>query len=178
MMPVDNDAVEPYISRCSVCETPGPVMAVHSQDQSLPSCPAGWQGLWDGYSFIMHTGAGGSGSGQSLSSPGSCLETFRPNPFIECHGRGTCHYFANKYSFWMATVKVEEMFTSQSPEVLATIKGQDLRSRVSRCRVCVRPPKSTRPQPHPGFWENVSEPTTHSEGATDVKNLLRQAGFQ
>ena len=53
MMPVDNDAVEPYISRCSVCETPGPVIAVHSQDQSLPSCPPGWQGLWYGYSFIM-----------------------------------------------------------------------------------------------------------------------------
>jgi integrin beta 8 len=53
MMPVDNDAVEPHISRCSVCETPGPVIAVHSQDQILPSCPAGWQGLWDGYSFIM-----------------------------------------------------------------------------------------------------------------------------
>lgn len=52
-MPVDNDAVEPHISRCSVCETPGPVIAVHSQDQSLPSCPTGWQGLWDGYSFIM-----------------------------------------------------------------------------------------------------------------------------
>ena len=53
MMPVDNDAVEPHISRCSVCETPGPVIAVHSQDQSLPTCPPGWQGMWDGYSFIM-----------------------------------------------------------------------------------------------------------------------------
>ena len=53
MMPVDNDAVEPHISRCSVCETPGPVMAVHSQDQTLPSCPAEWRGLWNGYSFIM-----------------------------------------------------------------------------------------------------------------------------
>lgn len=53
MMPVDNDAVEPHISRCSVCETPGPVIAVHSQDQTLPSCPAGWEGLWYGYSFIM-----------------------------------------------------------------------------------------------------------------------------
>ena len=53
MMPVDTDAVEPHISRCSVCETPGPVIAVHSQDQTLPMCPAGWEGLWDGYSFIM-----------------------------------------------------------------------------------------------------------------------------
>ena len=53
MMPVDNDAVEPHISRCSVCATPGPVIAVHSQDQTIPACPPGWQGIWHGYSFVM-----------------------------------------------------------------------------------------------------------------------------
>ena len=81
----------------------------------------------------QHTGAGGSGSGQSLSSPGSCLRTFRHNPFFECHGRGTCHYFANKYSFWLATVG--QMFVAQTPE---TLKPGNLLSRVSRCSVCYR----------------------------------------
>ncbi|KAJ7390303.1 collagen [Desmophyllum pertusum] len=133
MMPISAPAVEPFISRCAVCEAPGPVVATHSQSTSVPDCPAGWQPIWTGYSFLMHTGAGGSGSGQSLSSPGSCLRTFRHNPFFECHGRGTCHYFANKYSFWLATVG--QMFVAQTPE---TLKPGNLLSRVSRCSVCYR----------------------------------------
>lgn len=83
--------------------------------------------------YRQHTGAGGSGSGQSLSSPGSCLRIFRHNPFFECHGRGTCQYFANKYSFWLATV--DKMFVTQTPE---TLKPGNLLSRVSRCSVCYR----------------------------------------
>lgn len=134
MMPVSATAIEPYVSRCSVCEAPGPVVATHSQSTETPRCPAGWQPIWNGYSFIMHTGAGGSGSGQALASPGSCLRTFRPNPFFECHGRGTCHYFANKYSFWLTTVN--SMFNAtQTPE---TLKSGNLLSRVSRCSVCYR----------------------------------------
>lgn len=62
-------------------------------------------------SFLpQHTSAGAEGSGQALASPGSCLEEFRSAPFIECHGRGTCNYYANSYSFWLATVEVAEMF--------------------------------------------------------------------
>jgi hypothetical protein len=76
----------------------------------------------------------------------------------------------------MATVRPDEMFTSQTPEVLAQDKGQDLRRRVSRCRVCVRPPKTSRPQPHPGFWQDVTAPKT--QGAANAGPLLRQAGFQ
>lgn len=85
------------------------------------------------FCYRQHTGAGGSGSGQSLSSPGSCLRIFRHNPFFECHGRGTCQYFANKYSFWLATV--DKMFVTQTPE---TLKPGNLLSRVSRCSVCYR----------------------------------------
>merc|ERR1712029_900014 len=62
-------------------------------------------------SFAMHTGAGAEGGGQSLSSPGSCLRDFRATPFIECNGaRGTCHYFANKFSFWLATIDQDAQF--------------------------------------------------------------------
>ena len=53
MMPVDATVVEPYISRCAVCEAPGVAIAVHSQETSIPSCPAGWDGIWTGYSFLM-----------------------------------------------------------------------------------------------------------------------------
>ena len=112
MMPVSEGEIESYISRCSVCEAPSNVIAVHSQSIQIPNCPAGWSSLWIGYSFAMHTGAGAEGGGQSLSSPGSCLEDFRTTPFIECNGaRGTCHYFANKFSFWLTTIDDSQQFS-------------------------------------------------------------------
>lgn len=90
--------------------------------------------MWIGYSFVMHTAAGAQGGGQSLSSAGSCLEDFRATPFIECNGaRGTCHYFANKFSFWLTTIESEEQFRTPQPQ---TLKSGNLRSRVSRCQVC------------------------------------------
>lgn len=53
MMPVSENDIKPYISRCSVCEAPAVAIAVHSQDVSIPHCPAGWRSLWIGYSFLM-----------------------------------------------------------------------------------------------------------------------------
>jgi len=136
MMPVADYAIQEYISRCVVCETESNVIAVHSQDMNIPDCPANWESLWLGYSFAMHTAAGAEGGGQSLSSPGSCLEYFRATPFIECNGaRGTCHYFANKFSFWLATIDQADQFSRPVPQ---TLKANSLRSRVSRCQVCRR----------------------------------------
>jgi hypothetical protein len=69
-------------------------------------------------------------------STGSCLQDFRATPFIECNGaRGTCHYFANKFSFWLATIQTRNMFDRP---VSQTLKAGNLRSRVSRCQVCRR----------------------------------------
>lgn len=42
-----------YFNRCSVCEAPAMIMAVHSQTIQIPSCPDGWISLWIGYSFVM-----------------------------------------------------------------------------------------------------------------------------
>jgi len=84
----------------------------------------------------QHTAAGAEGGGQALSSPGSCLEDFRATPFIECNGaRGTCHYFPNKLSFWLATVEDEQQFDRPQSE---TLKAGNLRSRISRCQVCIK----------------------------------------
>ncbi|KAF6083840.1 collagen type IV alpha 2 chain [Phyllostomus discolor] len=136
MMPVAEDEIKPYISRCSVCEAPAVAIAVHSQDVSIPHCPAGWRSLWIGYSFLMHTAAGDEGGGQSLMSPGSCLEDFRATPFIECNGaRGTCHYFANKYSFWLTTIPEQNFQSSPSPD---TLKAGLIRTHISRCQVCMK----------------------------------------
>ncbi|EPY74596.1 hypothetical protein CB1_001951014 [Camelus ferus] len=131
MAPVTGDSIRPFISRCAVCEAPAMVMAVHSQTIQIPECPAGWSSLWIGYSFVMHTSAGAEGSGQALASPGSCLEEFRSAPFIECHGRGTCNYYANAYSFWLATIERSEMFKKPTP---STLKAGELRTHVSRCQ--------------------------------------------
>uniref|UniRef100_A0A493TGD3 Collagen IV NC1 domain-containing protein n=1 Tax=Anas platyrhynchos platyrhynchos TaxID=8840 RepID=A0A493TGD3_ANAPP len=135
MMPVAEEEIKPYISRCSVCEAPAVAIAVHSQEASIPRCPDGWRSLWIGYSFLMHTAAGDEGGGQSLVSPGSCLEDFRATPFIECNGaRGTCHYFANKYSFWLTTI--DQPF--QSKPSADTLKAGLIRSHISRCQVCMK----------------------------------------
>ena len=85
--------------------------------------------------------AGKTGAGQSLASTGSCLEEFRPKPFIECEGaRGTCHFFSDKFSFWLVTIDKSREFDAQTPVTLNKNKGDDLTSRVSRCRVCIRRP--------------------------------------
>ncbi|KAF5303169.1 hypothetical protein FQA39_LY10082 [Lamprigera yunnana] len=136
MMPVQETAIRPFISRCVVCEAPANVIAVHSQSLTLPDCPSGWSGLWIGYSFVMHTAAGAEGGGQSLSSPGSCLEDFRATPFIECNGAsGTCHYFATKLSFWLATIEVSQQFRIPQQQ---TLKAGSVRDRVGRCQVCIK----------------------------------------
>lgn len=58
----------------------------------------------------QETGVGAEGSGQPLASPGSCLENFRKIPFIECHGRGTCNYYTDSYSYWLAALDPAQMF--------------------------------------------------------------------
>ncbi|TKS67045.1 Collagen alpha-1(IV) chain [Collichthys lucidus] len=135
MAPITGQSIKPFISRCAVCEAPAMVIAIHSQTIMIPPCPHGWDSLWIGYSFVMHTSAGAEGSGQALASPGSCLEEFRSAPFIECHGRGTCNYYANSYSFWLATIEDNEMFTKPVP---ATLKAGSLRTHISRCQVCMK----------------------------------------
>eukprot|EP00795_Rhopilema_esculentum_P016249 gene16249-7628_t len=155
MSAVSSSAVTPFISRCVVCETPSVHMAVHSQDTTYPDCPLGWSSLWTGYSFLMMTGSGGTGTGESLTSSGSCLEKFRSNPFIECNGkRGTCDFFSDKFSFWLRTVNKQAMFQPAEVETLHGNKGHDLTSRVSRCRVCTK-----------GFNTNTLEgPKTNGSG--------------
>lgn len=85
---------------CSRKKTPKKPKTIPSSDVYVALCV-----------FVQHTSAGAEGSGQALASPGSCLEEFRSAPFIECHGRGTCNYYANSYSFWLATIEDSEMFT-------------------------------------------------------------------
>ena len=111
-----------------MCHLPSK-LTQHTANLLLPSPPP------SSSSFPQHTAAGAEGGGQSLVSPGSCLEDFRATPFIECNGaKGTCHYFANKYSFWLTTVDQRREFVD--PPAQETLKGGTQLSRVSRCQVC------------------------------------------
>jgi len=141
MTPIGAKDLRPYISRCTVCEAPTRVITVHSQSVQLPECPDGWGPLWRGYSFLMHTDAGAEGSGQSLVSPGSCLENFRATPFIECHGMGRCNYFTTAYSYWLATIEDNAMFRRPRQQ---TLKAGSLETRISRCTVCIRHRRESR----------------------------------
>uniref|UniRef100_A0A8D0F5F6 Collagen IV NC1 domain-containing protein n=1 Tax=Strix occidentalis caurina TaxID=311401 RepID=A0A8D0F5F6_STROC len=137
MAPISGRALEPHISRCVVCEGAAMVIAVHSQTTIVPACPEGWISLWKGFSFVMYTSAGSEASGQALASPGSCLEEFRAIPFIECHGRGTCNYYTNSYSFWLASLNPRRMFRKPLPQ---TLKAGELENIISRCQVCMKRP--------------------------------------
>uniref|UniRef100_A0A4W4FEB4 Collagen IV NC1 domain-containing protein n=1 Tax=Electrophorus electricus TaxID=8005 RepID=A0A4W4FEB4_ELEEL len=138
MMPVSGEEIQQYISRCVVCEAPAPAVAVHSQDTIVPSCLTGWRSLWIGYSFFMYTGSGDEGGGQPLTSSGSCLKDFRTQPFMECQGhRGTCHYFANLYSFWLTCVSCQEEH-GMAPSSHTMKAADQQRGHTSRCHVCMK----------------------------------------
>ena len=79
-------------------------------------------------------------------SPGSCLEDFRPSPFIECHGHGRCNFFTTAYSYWLATIDDYAQFRRPEQQ---TLKAGSLRSRVSRCSVCRRQKPRFDPRPSP-----------------------------
>uniref|UniRef100_A0A3Q1G1L9 Collagen IV NC1 domain-containing protein n=1 Tax=Acanthochromis polyacanthus TaxID=80966 RepID=A0A3Q1G1L9_9TELE len=135
-IPVVGPSIEDHISRCVVCEAPSSPVALHSQSANQPQCPPSWRSLWTGYSFLMHTGAGDEGGGQSLTSSGSCLTDFRAQPFVECQGpRGTCHYFANIYSFWLKSVPASAAASSSSASTMTDSSEQ--RENIGRCNVCM-----------------------------------------
>jgi len=135
MAPITGVELTRFVSRCSVCETPTQIISLHSQSMDIPDCPEGWQEMWVGFSFLMHTDSGAEGSGQSLVSPGSCLEDFRPAPFIECHGHGRCNYYNTATSYWLATIDEDKQFIKPQAQ---TLKAGDLINRISRCTVCQR----------------------------------------
>jgi len=49
LSPVD---MKKTVSRCSVCLLTSNILTLHSMNSELPSCPQGWDILWDGYSFV------------------------------------------------------------------------------------------------------------------------------
>ena len=128
--------LESYLSRCRVCERPATAILVnHSQTTTVPSCPAGWSQLWNGYSFMLSSDqlfGGGYVNDQDPSSPGSCLQIFKATPFIECDTRGNppnpiCIYKSvGDYTAWLSATNT----------VLGPISDTGASDYVSRCVVC------------------------------------------
>ena len=91
--------------------------------------------------FVCYQHAvGAMGGGQSLASPGSCLETFSSRPYVECTvtNGGQCHFFNDKFSFWLVSIKgVVPESTFHADVGSQTLKAGQLLQSVSRCRVCV-----------------------------------------
>ena len=115
----------PAISRCRVCSKPAPIITLHSQTTSTPSCPSGWDSLWTGYSFVLSTIAPGMTQSQDLGSSGSCLKKFRKMPITECsHPSGNCDFYTQSdFSAWLSAHSGGDLSSQSSPAI-------------SRCRVC------------------------------------------
>lgn len=119
-------------------------------------------------SLSQHTAAGDEGGGQSLVSPGSCLEDFRTTPFIECNGaKGTCHYFANKQSFWLTSID-QNFQSSPSSE---TLKAGQLLSRISRCQVCMKNLWAVTCE----LWDYCSSITVNTSRATHANTSFQMS---
>lgn len=67
-----------FACRCAVCEAPAMVIAVHSQTIQIPTCPANWEALWIGYSFMM-------------VGPDTHTHTQTNIPFTLFHSPQACH---------------------------------------------------------------------------------------
>lgn len=126
------------------------------------------------------------GGGQQLASPGSCLELFHTNAYIECNNRGQCHYFSDKYTFWMVTIFGDNDF---NPNLMQqTLKAGSLLDRVSRCTVCILDTESPEQQPrlarltgHVDFMPSWDEGTSaldsmNGSGEVDMTIQRRDCG--
>ena len=105
----------------------------HSQSINIPTCPKNTKELYTGFSFL---GMNGNGRGQvnDLASPGSCLPTFNPIPFIFCEKEEQCFYATrNDRSYWLSGSNFMDMGMN--------INVSNVKSYISRCAVCEAPKK-------------------------------------
>lgn len=132
-------------------------LVLHSQSSTVPSCPAGWNDEWEGYSLIAMGGGDSSSAIVDLGEPASCMENFRKVMFVECEGNICDYHTGNDYTFWLSIGNLS--FSTASDAIAA--------SRTSRCRVCSGSAKvfarhsqtTTKPSCPSGYtelWEGYS----------------------
>ena len=73
-----------------VCVSDYKLLAVHSYQNRKPNLnkliSAGWEELYDGYSYIYQSGAR-DGSGTEMAAHGSCMTYFSPVSIAQAHGQ-------------------------------------------------------------------------------------------
>jgi len=109
------------------------LLTIHSQTTSVPSAPSGWTKLWQGYSLVNPTSGSGNSGAQDLASTGSCVESFKPMPFIECSTANNCdHSTGADYSYWLSS---DNSFSDDGSTSLISTA----RTKISRCAVFSAP---------------------------------------
>lgn len=133
-----------FISRCAVCESKHPWLAVHSFNDRVPECPTSNDGkfasykLWEGWSLIMAKDRGG-GVGQDLTSPGSCMRRFSPLMTAKCQYTGAtingpnCVFQSSDAQILFLRNSEKEFSQEQSVDT----DDLSLHSYFSRCSVCL-----------------------------------------
>lgn len=86
---------------------------------------------------LQQTVHGAQGGIQSLSSSGSCLESLRTNPVVECDVHGTCMHHEKTLNFWLRSVDENQQFATP---VAVKLQNEAIFENVSRCRVCRKLP--------------------------------------
>jgi len=80
------------------------LMAVHSYAAQKPNLnkliAAGWEELYDGYSFIYQSGAR-EGSGTAFGDHGSCLSYFSPVSIVQTNGQEVRWISNSPKSMWI-----------------------------------------------------------------------------
>jgi len=142
--PEDPAPVLDYISRCAVCESTYPWLAVHSFNDRVPDCPRANDGkfeaykLWEGFSLIMAKDRGG-GVGQDLTTPGSCLKRFSTLMSAKCQYTGTTVDGPNCV-FQSSAAEILFVRNSEKEfddEVSVPSRDADILTYFSRCAVCL-----------------------------------------
>lgn len=115
------------------------IVARHSFSTTAPSCPAGWDSLWTGFSFMGVASDDDWNGTIDMGSSGSCMEEFKPIPFIECsNGASDCDYVTgHDFALWLRTYGPPGGMSSTPSIPSGTWSTMpDMLARVSRCSVC------------------------------------------
>ena len=108
----------------------GFMLAVHSQQKTVPECPPGMNKMWEGYSLLYIQG-NERAHGQDLGQAGSCIHRFSTMPFLFCNIQNVCNLASrNDYSYWLATPEKIPMMP---------VSEKAVENHIGRCSVCEAP---------------------------------------
>lgn len=125
---------------------------IHSQSMFFPEVPngnsiEGWTDwnranfatkVMEGYSSSYFGTSDGSGTGQPLSSSGSCIKRFKIQPQVECDNN-VCEIKGDDYSVWMSiapnNTKTFNAFYPEGEVIYEEGKEHEVTDYISRCIV-------------------------------------------